>query len=259
MSIETIELENLSITLVPACMQNYIYLISWSGGAAVVDPGDAEPVLAFLKRESIDPGWILATHLHGDHVAGVPGLKKAKGAKVIGPKGSGLHEMEIGVKEGDSVTVGPIEFTVLETPGHTLRDTSYYDAGNGVLFCGDTLFAGGCGRLFEGGPADMWASLLKLRKLPDQTLVFCGHEYTLNNLEFAVSIDPENDALQRRLRGAKALRNAGKATIPSTIGEEKQTNPFMRSDNLELKTALGLEDADDVEVFAEIRSRKDRF
>jgi hydroxyacylglutathione hydrolase len=259
MNYQKIELENLSVTLIPACMQNYIYLLTWSGGAAVVDPGDAEPVLEVLRAESIKPGWIIATHFHGDHVAGIPPLKQATGAQVIGPGGGGRSEVDVGVREGDTALVGPLEFQVLETPGHTLRDTSFYCADHGILFCGDTLFACGCGRLFEGSPADMWSSLRKLRELPDETLVFCGHEYTLDNLDFAMSIDPDNPALKKRQQQAKALRGEGKPTIPSTIREEKQTNPFMRSDCADLKAALGLGKADDVQVLAEIRSRKDRF
>jgi len=259
MTCQKIQLANLSVTLIPACMQNYIYLLDWSGGAAVVDPGDADPVLEVLRANSIEPGWIVATHFHGDHVAGIPKLKKATGAQVIGPGGGGDVEIDIPVTEGEIASVGPLKFQVFETPGHTMRDTSYYSAENGILFCGDTLFACGCGRLFEGGPAEMWTSLTKLRALPDETLIFCGHEYTLSNLDFAVSIDPENEALKKRRQQAKSLRSEGKATIPSTIGEEKQTNPFLRCDEPELKASLGLEDADDARVFAEIRSRKDSF
>ena len=258
-NLEQVEGGDLSVTLIPACMQNYIYLLRWDGGAAVVDPGDARPVLDVLEAESIDVGWILATHFHADHVAGIPELKRATGAMVVGPVGGGNAKIDVGVRAGDTVSVGPVCFQVLETPGHTMRDMSYHDAGRGILFCGDTLFAGGCGRLFEGGPEDMWSSLEKLRALQDHTLVFCGHEYTVGNLEFAVSIDPGNEALLARRKEAEVLRKAGKATIPTTIGEEKKTNPFMRSDDPDLQVALGMKGAANADVLGAIRSRKDDF
>ena len=201
---------------------------------------------------------ILATHRHADHVAGIPALKATHGCPVIGPAGAGIRGVDREVAEGDRVPVGPLTFRVLETPGHTATDISYYAADGGLLFCGDTLFSGGCGRLIECGPAVMWRSLQRLAALPDETRVFCGHEYTESNLRFAVSVLPEK-ALKDKLTAVRGLRSAGRPTLPTSIAEEKRINLFLRSEDPAVQAAVEMAGAGGEGVFAELRARKDRF
>ena len=248
----------LAVTLIPSS-DNYIYLVQWDGGGAVVDPSVAGTVLQAAERQGVDVGLVLATHGHGDHVAGIPKLKRMTGAQVVGPRGARIPAVDREVGAGDRIALGPVEAEVMETPGHTRADITYYLAGAGAVFCGDTLFAGGCGRLFECRPEVMWRSLRRLRDLPDETRVFCGHEYTETNLAFAASVDPDNAVLRSRIDRVSALRQSGRPTIPSTIGEEKATNPFLRSDAAEIQRSLDLEGAAPVEVFAALRARKDLF
>lgn len=253
----------LDIHILPALQDNYIYLIRdpETDAVGVVDPGDAAPVLAFLEGQGWRLTHILNTHHHADHVGGNRVLRERYGCPVIGPAGDAdrIAELTHPVREGDTVDFGRFVAQVLEVPGHTRAHIAFWMAGAPAVFCGDTLFALGCGRLFEGTPAQMWASLLKLRALPDDTSVYCGHEYTQSNARFALSIDPDNPDLQRRAREIDARRAQGMPTIPSTIGQEKATNPFLRADDPVIQRAVGLPGADPVQVFAEIRGRKDRF
>jgi hydroxyacylglutathione hydrolase len=258
MQTTTVRAGPLTVSLVPSA-DNYIYLLEWAGGGAVVDPGSAAPVLRQIEQRGVRVNLILATHRHGDHVAGIPEVKRKTGARVVGPKGAGVPEVDREVSGGDRVDVGPVEAEVIETPGHTSTDITYYLAGAGIAFCGDTLFAGGCGRLFECGPDVMWSSLRKLRDLPGETQIFCGHEYTQDNLAFAATVDAGNPLLQDRIARVKDLLKRGEPTIPSTIEVERATNPFLRSDVDALRNAVGLADADPASVFAELRARKDRF
>ena len=213
-----------------------------SGRTASIDAPEAAPILAELK----DRGWqltdIFVTHKHYDHIDGIPALKEAYDVTVTGPAKSaretGLYDET--VSDGDSFDFAGHRVQVIETPGHTLDHVSYYIADQNLLFSADTLFALGCGRVFEGNPAMMWNSLKALRALPDETIVYCGHEYTLANARFAVTADPQNSQLAQRLAEIETLRAAGKPTLPTLLGLEKATNPFLRADDPAVAAAMGL-------------------
>lgn len=253
---------SLEIDLLPVLSDNYVYLLHEpeSGTTGVVDPAVAEPVLEALRKRGRGLDLILITHHHGDHIGGLAELKQATGAKAVGPRADqaripGLDRL---VAEGDSVAFGGLAARVLETPGHTSGHIAYAFDGADAVFCGDTLFALGCGRLFEGDGPTMWRSLQKLMALPPATRVYCGHEYTASNARFALTIDPDNHELRARAAEIERLRAEGKPTIPSTIGQELATNPFLRAADPAIKARLGLPDVPDAEAFAEIRRRKDR-
>ncbi len=211
----------------PAFKDNYIWTLRRGRHAAVVDPGDAAPVKAYLAREGLALAAILATHHHPDHTGGIAELA-ADGVAVFGPQGEPIPALTRPVCGGDALSIPELgaSFSVLDIPGHTRAHVAYYGAG--ALFCGDTLFACGCGRLFEGTAEQMFASLAKLAALPDETRVYCGHEYTLANIQFARTVEPGNAALAEREQSARRLRAAGRPTLPSTLGEERATNPFLR-------------------------------
>ena len=220
----------LNVSAIPAYSDNYIWLIRTGGTAcAVVDPGDARPVQDALQKHGLDLRYILLTHHHPDHVGGMPVLKKQTGAEVFGPKDARIEGVDQVMREGDIARLSSLglEFKVLEVPGHTATHIVF--AGHGSLFCGDTLFSVGCGRLFEGTAEQMQNSLDKLAALPAETRVYCGHEYTLANCGFALEVEPDNEALQSKSRQVKALRAAGQITLPSLLGEELNVNPFLRS------------------------------
>jgi hydroxyacylglutathione hydrolase len=252
----------LEIVPLPAFRDNYIWTLRDGGHAAVVDPGEAGPVQDYLAREGLELAAILATHHHPDHVGGIAELVAAKKVPVFGPKGEPIPALTHPVGQDDHVEIPGIgaQFSVLEIPGHTRAHVAYY--GLASLFCGDTLFACGCGRVFEGTPAQMLASLQKLAALPDDTRVYCGHEYTLANIRFARTVDPQNPALAEREARAQALRAAGRPTLPSTLGEERATNPFLRcAEPAVIESAnkyLGKRIGDPVSVFAAIREWKNR-
>jgi hydroxyacylglutathione hydrolase len=252
----------LEVELLPVLTDNYVYLIrdAATGACGVVDPAVAEPVLARLAALGRGLDWALITHHHGDHIGGLAELQAATGCRAIGPRADAarIPGLNVTVGEGDEVRFGTQRVLVLDTPGHTRGHVSYWFPDGEALFCGDTLFALGCGRLFEGDAPTMWRSLCKIAALPDATRVYCGHEYTLSNARFAVGIDPDNQELARRAAEVVALRERGEATIPSTIGAEKATNPFLRAGDPKLRRQLGLENASDAEVFGEVRRRKDR-
>ncbi len=232
-----------------------------SGQTLAIDAPDANTIRDALT----DRGWalshILVTHHHADHTQGIKALKSAYGCTVIGPlaEEARIGDLDVTVREGDKVTLGSHQGQVIETPGHTLGHVSYYFGEAGIAFVGDTLFALGCGRVFEGDAAMMWRSLQKLAALDDETLVYCGHEYTGANARFALTIDADNAALAARATDIERKLAAGEMTLPTTIGLERQTNPFLRANRHAIKTALGLPKADDVAAFAELRRRKDAF
>ena len=253
----------LQIEQIPALSDNYVYLVHdpQAGITAVVDPAVAAPVLDRLGARGWKLDWILSTHHHADHTGGNLELKTATGCRIAGPKADAgrIPGIDLGLAEGDRFTLGAAEAEVFETPGHTSGHISYWFADARALFCADTLFSLGCGRLFEGTPEQMWRSLSKFALLPDDALVYCGHEYTQANARFALSIDPENPALQARAAEVERLRAAGQPTVPSTLGAERAANPFLRPSDPTIRRRLGMEDADDVAVFAELRKRKDHF
>ncbi len=252
----------LSVEMIPALTDNYIYLIHdpSDDSAAVVDPGEAAPVRAALAARGWRLTHILNTHHHGDHISGNVALSAETGALLIGPAADAhrIPGLRHGAVDGETLKLGRWTAEVIATPGHTKGHVAYYVPEAGAVFCGDTLFALGCGRLFEGTAAEMWASLVRLRALPGDTRVYCGHEYTAANAGFATTVDPDNAALAARARTVAALAAAGTPTVPSTIAAERATNPFLRADDAALQAAVGLPGADPVEVFAELRHRKDR-
>lgn len=255
---------SLDVALIKAFQDNYIYLLRTPGSGAVgiVDAGDAAPAIAELERQGLQLSHIFNTHHHSDHIGGNAALKaRFPEARLIGPRSetARIAGMDLTVAEGDVVDFGSVSFRAIEVPGHTRGHIAFFSEDAEALFCGDTLFALGCGRLFEGTPAQMWHSLGKLARLPAATRVFCGHEYTQNNARFARTVDPGNAALAQRAEEVDRLRVAGQPTIPSTIGLENATNPFLRADEPAVAEAVGLPGADPVDVFAEVRARKDRF
>ena len=243
-----------------ACLSdNYGFLVrdTASGQTACIDTPDADAILAQLKTLGWGLDLILNTHWHPDHAGGNAQIKAATGAVVVGPQEvERIGPLDRTVKDADQVTLGQTTFTVMDTGGHTLGHVSYYSAGEETIFVGDTLFALGCGRLFEGTPDQMWTSLSRLIALPDDTAVYCAHEYTEANARFALSID-KDPSLARRAEAIFAARQRGEPTVPTTIGREKATNPFLRP--RPLADAMGLQGQSDVAVFAAIRAAKDVF
>ena len=233
--------------------------------ALVVDPGDAHPVQDFLAQHRLTLGAILVTHHHGDHVGGVHELRQATGARVFGPARETMPEPLQRLTDGDVVKVMGLSFRVLDVPGHTAGHIAYFGEVPGdapVLFCGDTLFSAGCGRLFEGTPAQMLQSLNCLADLPDATRVCCAHEYTLNSLRFALTVEPDNAATQAYQARAQALRDTLQPTLPSSIGLEKSVNPFLRSHLPQVASGIRAHEAsalDPVAVFAALRRWRDQF
>lgn len=251
------------IVTVPCLSDNYAYLVHnpENGDTALVDAPEAAPIQMVLA----DKGWrltdVLITHHHADHVQGLDPLRSAFNPRVIGcgADAGRLPTLDLAVASGDTITVAGQATHVLDVSGHTINHVAYHMPDCGHVFTADSLMTLGCGRVFEGTFDQMWASLAKFADMPDDTIVCSGHEYTATNARFALTIDPENAALQARAKAVFAATEAGEPTVPSVMGEERATNPFLRAGDPALKAALGLADAPDAEVFAEIRRRKDAF
>lgn len=238
----------IDIQIVPVLEDNYSYILrSPCGAVAVVDPGAEEPVIRALEDRGLGLDYILNTHHHWDHVNGNLMLKNRYGAQIVAPlrELGKIKNVDITLNDGDFFTLGEERARIIETAGHTLGGICYYFVESSAIFTGDTLFSLGCGRLFEGSAHDMFQSFEKLKALPDDTNVYCGHEYTMSNAAFCIAEEPENEALKARIEHVKALHDAGKPSIPSLIGLEKQTNVFMK--------------AQSAEEFAALRQRKDCF
>src|SRR6201996_4988719 len=250
------------IRLFPCLSDNFGYLIHDPATkiTASIDAPEAAPILKALAQE----GWtltdILITHHHGDHVGGVAELKQKYGCRVLAPhdKSTEIANVDLRVAQGDVIKVGSLLARVLETPGHTLDHVSYVFDNEKALFAADTLFSIGCGRVFEGTYPMMWESLLKLRALPDDFRLYCGHEYTASNIKFALTIEPENPVLKARAEDVKRLREANKPTIPTLLGEEKKANVFLRADDPAVAASVRMKDRGAAEIFGELRERKNK-
>jgi hydroxyacylglutathione hydrolase len=258
-------IHQLSVVPIPAFTDNYLWLIHNGNHAAVVDPGDAAPVLATLDAHRLSLVAILLTHHHADHVGGVPSLLQRFKVPVFGPRTESIRNITAPLAEGDLAVIPELNLTlsVLDVPGHTRGHIAYVATNQGWLFCGDTLFAGGCGRLFEGTPEQMLASLTKLASLPDATQVYCAHEYTMANLRFAQEVEPSNQAIHARIQSEQGKRDQGKPTVPSTIGLEKLTNPFLRHQEPAIIKSLisggRLAQSEPVASFAALREWKNSY
>jgi hydroxyacylglutathione hydrolase len=237
----------LNITLVPILNDNYAYILESGNQVAVIDPGEADPVITKLQNMNLKPDYILNTHHHGDHIAGNKKIKEKYGCIILGPEKdkSRIDDLDKGLNEGDNITFGNETFTVMETPGHTSGHICFFFPESKVLFSGDTLFAMGCGRTFEGTPEQLFDAFSRFKSLPDETKIYCGHEYTLDNARFCLSIEPDNEDLKQRYTQTEKLRANNQPTIPFTLGEEKKTSIFMR--------------AYDAEEFKRYRKLKDNF
>lgn len=253
----------LEIVTIPCLSDNYAFLAhdTASGETALIDAPEAEPILAVLEQRGWRLSHVLLTHHHWDHVDGLAAILKRNPAQVIGAAADAhrLPPLDKQVSEGDRIEIGDEPVDVLDVSGHTIGHLAYSMPLSRAVFTADSLMALGCGRLFEGDAAQMWGSVSKLAALPDDTLVYSGHEYTQSNARFALTVDPDNLALQHRAEEIDRDRAAGKATVPSQLGVEKATNPFLRAADPAIQAHLDMAGADPVAVFAEIRGRKDRF
>lgn len=251
----------IEVVQIPVLNDNYLFLLHCGDETAVVDPAVDDVVLDAIKARGWTLTHILNTHHHWDHTGANLSLKEKTGCTIIGPKAEQdkIPGIDKAVGFGDVITIGGSTAAVLDVPGHTKGHIAYHFASDKALFCGDVLFAMGCGRLFEGTALEMYTSLQKLAALPDDTQVYCAHEYTLSNGAFALAMEPDNIALQKRMDNVHSLRDRGEPTIPTTIGIEKSTNPFLRTDNYDIRARISMPIADGASVFADIRKRKDTF
>ena len=251
----------LDIITIPCLQDNYAYLVKGPESLCLIDAPEAAPILAEIKRRGWKLDTLLITHHHHDHVGGVEDLRAEYGCQVVGPAAEQdkLPPLDRALEEGDTVGDGDMRAEVIAVPGHTLGHIAFYFPQGGAVFTADSLMAIGCGRVFEGTPAMMWESLSKLAALPPETMVYSGHDYTLANAKFARTIEPGNTDLIARIDRTVSMRVQKQPTAQAPLSEELATNPFLRAGEPHIKQALGMADAPDAEVFAEIRSRKDRF
>ena len=251
----------MNILPLPAFTDNYIWLIEENGKATVVDPGDAKVVNSYLKENGLKLENILITHHHYDHTGGVEQLKESYECSIYGPYDSPFKGVEIKLKENDEIIIHDCSFRIIEVPGHTLDHIAYYSAEQDVLFCGDTLFSGGCGRIFEGTPSQMFESLSKLSILDLTTKIYCTHEYTQSNLNFAVKVEPYNNNLVEYKNKIDEKRLKNEISLPTNLKLEKDINPFLRSHVLEIKENIkdfaNINYPTDLETFTAVRSLKD--
>ncbi|EIC83228.1 hydroxyacylglutathione hydrolase [Serratia sp. M24T3] len=251
----------MNLISIPALQDNYIWLLDdQKGHCVIVDPGEAAPVLKTLAERNLTPSAIMLTHHHGDHVDGVSSIiKQFPAVKVYGPEETSSKGAKIILKNGDRVEIGGVNWAIFATPGHTLGHISYYSAP--YLFCGDTMFSGGCGRLFEGTPEQMYQSFQRLAELPDDTLVCCAHEYTVSNLKFARSILPDDSDILVHEQSVLDKRKNGQSSLPTTLGLERKINLFLRCHDSDLQNNLNLNGSitSDWQVFAHLRHLKDTF
>ena len=255
----------MNLSAVPAFNDNYIWMLDDGRTAIVVDPGEAKPVAAALDAKGLSLAAILVTHHHADHVGGVDALRGRLDGPVFGPARESVPQPCEGHREGDVVEAMGLSFEVIDVPGHTAGHIAFFNrhgAGDPIVFCGDTLFSAGCGKLFEGTPAQMYTSLAKLAALPEATRVCCGHEYTVSNLKFARAVEPANAEIASHLERCMALRAEGEPTVPSPIGRERRINPFLRCDEptvVDAALAHGASDRSGSAVLAAIRNWKNEF
>jgi hydroxyacylglutathione hydrolase len=249
----------ITITPIPAFQDNYIWLISNGQHAVVVDPGDATPVMAYLEQHQLNLDAILVTHHHADHIGGIDELARHYPCRIYAPHKEKYNFNHEAVRDTQIIHLDNLQLSleVLEVPGHTLGHVAYYGANS--LFCGDTLFGAGCGRLFEGTPAQMFSTLQKLAQLPANTQIYCAHEYTERNLQFALSIEPNNPALLHRIEQTHAARMTGQPSLPSSMASELSTNPFLRCHSSEIAKKMGLEGRELLEIFTAIRQARNVF
>lgn len=253
----------LDIQTIPCLSDNYAYILrdAATGTVAIVDVPEAAPLIAALDARGLGLDMILLTHHHDDHIQGVEELRAKYGCTVIGgkPDAHRLPPLDQAVSEGDTITVGESEGHILDVSGHTVGHIAFHFPGSDAVFSADSLMALGCGRLFEGDGPMMWVSMQKFLTMPDSTIVYSGHEYTQSNAKFALSIESDNAELVARAARIDAAREKGMPTVPSSLAEEKATNPFLRAHIASVKAAVGMPDADDAAVFTEVRNRKDNF
>ena len=253
------------VIVISAFGDNFIYLYRYDAGKAfAVDPADSSAVLNVLAEKKLALTMILNTHHHYDHCGGNRDLKKKTGCAIIGGDPLRVPGIDRVVKDADIINAGDTEIQVIGTPGHTRNDVCFYlpepkSQSSGIVFTGDTMFVGGCGRVFECRPEQMWQSLMRLAQLPDKTRMYCGHDYTVENYEFALTIEPGNTDVKERLAELKAMSNSQKPTVPSTIYQQRKLNPFLRAETTQIKEALAMPQSSAVEIFAELRRRKDVF
>lgn len=253
----------MSIEVLPILADNYTFLLhdAKDNVTAIIDPGDADPVLDACKEHGFNLDLILITHHHWDHTAGNQELASHTGCKIVGPadEADAISDMSVTLHESDSFKLGSASAQVLSVPGHTAGHIAYYFAENKALFCGDALFISGCGRVFEGTPAQMWESLDKLRQLPPDTSVYCGHEYTAVNVAWALSLEPDNPKIQAYKKTIDDQLARGEATVPGNLGTEIACNPFLRCADSDFQAAIGMKGSSPVEVFTRLREQRSSF